>query len=154
MRKIDKIIVHCSDSAWGDAEAVRHWHTDPKPQGRGWKDIGYHAILLNGYRKNSTTLDRGANGLLEIGRPLQIAGAHCFGANANSIGICLIGKTYFTPEQYYKLRQLIDVWRDLYEISNAMIGGHRDFQATSGGKKKTCPNFDVQEFFFGKPEEE
>ena len=138
MRYIEKLIVHCSDSRWGDAEVIDQWHKE-----RGWTGCGYHVVINNGHRKNSTNYDANADGLLQMGRPLEKIGAHCRGHNKSSLGICLIGIDYFTPNQYYKLRQLIDVWRDYYKVSDGMIRGHRDFQATSGGKKKTCPNFDV-----------
>lgn len=148
MRPINKIIVHCSDSPWGDAEVIRHWHADPKPQGNGWSDIGYHAVICNGYRKNSSDFDGGSDGMIQMGRPLERAGSHCYGHNKDSLGICLIGVAAFTPNQFYSLRQIIDVWRQLYSVSDGMIRGHRDFQLTSGGKKKTCPNFDVADWLY------
>ena len=143
-RVINKIIVHCSDSPWGDAEVIDGWHKE-----RGWSGIGYNAVILNGYRKNSHDFDASADGLLQPGRPLEKVGSHCYGHNKDSLGICLIGKAEFTPKQYYTLRQLIDVWRQYYRVPSGMIRGHRDFQLTSGGKKKTCPNFDVQDWMFG-----
>ena len=44
-RTISKVIVHVSDSAWGDVEAIRRWHIQ-----RGWSDIGYHYVITNGRR--------------------------------------------------------------------------------------------------------
>jgi N-acetylmuramoyl-L-alanine amidase len=41
MRKIDKIIVHCSATREGQhipVETIKKWHVE----GRGWSDIGYH----------------------------------------------------------------------------------------------------------------
>lgn len=142
-RTINKIIVHCSDSPWGDAEVIDGWHKE-----RGWSGIGYHCCILNGHRKNSTNFDEGADGRIQMGRPIEKVGSHCYGHNKDSLGICLIGVEAFTPNQYYSLRQLVDVWRQLYEVSDGMIRGHRDFQLTSGGKKKTCPNFDVGSWLF------
>ena len=43
MRKIDKIIVHCTATPEGrhtTVEDVRRWHLD-----RGWSDIGYHFLI-------------------------------------------------------------------------------------------------------------
>ena len=77
MRKIDKIIIHCSATPIGrdfSAKVIREWHV----KGNGWDDIGYHYIVR-------------LNGDLEYGRPVEIAGAHCRGHNKNSIGICYIG---------------------------------------------------------------
>ena len=143
MRHINKIIIHCSDSPWGDAEVIDGWHKE-----RGWSGIGYHAVILNGHRKGSINFDEGTDGLLQMGRPIEKVGSHCYGHNKDSLGICLIGVEAFTPKQYYSLRQIVDVWRQLYEVSDGMIRGHRDFQLTSGGKRKTCPNFDVGQWLF------
>ena len=151
MRDINNIIIHCSDSRWGDAEVIRMWHTDPKPAGNGWADIGYHCVILNGYRKGSVNYDESADGLIQPGRPMEKIGAHCYGHNKDSLGICLIGVDTFTDKQFASLRQLVDVWRQWYVVSDGMIRGHRDFQGRSGGKRKTCPNFDVATWF--KPAE-
>jgi hypothetical protein len=144
VRQINKIIVHCSDSPWGDADVIRDWHVN----GNGWSDIGYHAVICNGHRKGSVNFDEGADGLIQPGRPIEKVGSHCYGHNKDSLGICLIGVEAFTPQQFYSLRQVIDVWRQYYRISTGMIRGHRDFQLTSGGKKKTCPNFDVESWLY------
>ncbi len=62
MRKINKIIVHCTATQEGkeiSVDTIRKWHVD----GRGWSDIGYHYII---------SLD----GLTEVGRPIERSGAH------------------------------------------------------------------------------
>ena len=135
MRSINRIVVHCSDSAWGGAAAIRRWHLE-----RGWSDIGYHAVILNGFRKNSRDFAVGDDGLLEPGRPMDLMGAHAKGANRGSLGVCLIGKEEFTPGQFSALVRLLKVWEALYGVQQARIVGHRDLD--SG---KTCPNFDVQD---------
>ena len=47
MRKINKIILHCSATPSGRAvsvDTIRRWHKK-----RGWSDIGYHYVIqLNG----------------------------------------------------------------------------------------------------------
>ena len=63
MREIQTIVIHCSDSKWGDAEVIRKWHTDPKPRGKAWADIGYHAVICNGFRKSTKTYIPSSNGL-------------------------------------------------------------------------------------------
>ena len=43
MRKINKIIIHCSATPEGrnvKAETIKKWHLD-----RGFSDIGYHYII-------------------------------------------------------------------------------------------------------------
>ena len=77
MRKIDTIVLHCSATPEGRAVSVptiRKWHTDPKPKGRGWSDIGYHFVI-------------GLKGEIWPGRPIGRKGTHVGGHNATSIGI-------------------------------------------------------------------
>src|SRR3972149_8779111 len=87
MRDIKKIIVHCSDSTFGDARAIDRWHRE-----RGWECVGYHWILCNGHRTSMSEYSTEVDGLIEPGRPARMVGAHCKGHNADSIGICLIGE--------------------------------------------------------------
>ncbi|MFZ2619777.1 MAG: N-acetylmuramoyl-L-alanine amidase [Alphaproteobacteria bacterium] len=121
MRNITKHIVHCSDSTHGDVAEIRRWHLE-----RGWRDVGYHFIIRR-------------DGEVEVGRPVNEAGAHCQGFNAESIGTCLVGKDTFTPEQFIALKRL---HRGLKEqFPRVQLFGHCELN-TQG---KTCPNFDVHE---------
>ena len=133
-RAINKIIIHCSDSEFGDSKDITQWHKE-----KGWSTIGYHFVILNGYRDKGV-LTKEDNGLIEAGRDLSIAGAHCQGQNLHSIGICLIGVHNFTEEQFFSLKVLIEGLLRQFKINKSEIYGHRDFSS------KTCPNFDVQEF--------
>ena len=139
MRHIDKLVIHCSDSPYGDATLLRKWHTDPPPAGRGWDDVGYHAAILNGLRYNSRDYVAADDGLIEKGRDVCVPGAHVAGQNASSLGVCLIGVDKFTSSQMGSLRQLIHVWRQLYGIPWEGIVGHYELDS-----RKTCPNFDVR----------
>ena len=136
MRKISKIIVHCSDSKWGNAAIIREWHLD-----RNFADIGYHWIVLNGFPETSKDYIEHYDGLVELGRPESKPGAHCRGQNHDSIGICLIGVEDFTPKQFDALERIVRGIQATHGISDGMVFGHRDFD-----KKKTCPNFDVSEW--------
>ena len=91
----------------------------------GWDGIGYHKVIKR-------------NGVIENGRPEFWIGAHVYGHNKNSLGICLIGKDKFTKNQFLSLKKLIIKWKKKYP--NVEILGHSDFNNT----KKTCPNFDVK----------
>jgi len=130
MRKIRKIIVHCSATREGqniDAATIDVWH-----KARGWSGIGYHFVI-------------GLDGSIEYGRPVATPGAHTKGKNKYSIGICYIGgvdkdlnpKDTRTPEQIISLRQLLTVLVKLHP--DAIIHGHRDFSS------KACPSFDATE---------
>ena len=134
MRKIDKIIIHCSATPEGKdytVAQIREWHTLPKPKGNGWLDIGYHFVI---YR----------DGSIHAGRPVEQSGAHCKGHNADSIGICYIGgcaadgknpKDTRTPEQRVAMERLVRGL--LKEYPEATVHGHNEFAA------KECPCFDV-----------
>ena len=109
--KTERIIVHCSNSTWGNAESIKKWHTDPKPKGNGWRDIGYNGVITNGHCKHNTEYNPKEDGMFQKGRSLDFdtyvdsdeKAAHCLGYNHNSIGICLIGKERFTLNQFITL---------------------------------------------------
>ena len=77
------IVIHCAATKpsmdIGAAE-IRKWHTDPP---RNWDDIGYHYVV-----RRSGTIEKP---MLEVGRYLEIPGAHVANHNHESIGICLVG---------------------------------------------------------------
>lgn len=123
MRQINKAIIHCSDSehlSHDNYESIYKWHVTEK----GWKDIGYHYLILK-------------NGTVKKCRPVHEMGAHCYGQNKESIGICLTGKFEFSSDQYVSLQRLVTELRWLF--GDIEINGHRDFS------DKTCPNFEVKD---------
>lgn len=135
MRTIDEIIIHCSATPEGrfvDVATIRKWHTDPKPIGRGWADIGYHYVIY-------------LDGSVHNGRPVTQMGAHCKGHNRYSIGICYVGgvdmfgtpKDTRTPEQKESLRNLIIRLKN--EYPGATIHGHYEFA------RKACPSFKIED---------
>jgi len=130
MRKIKKIIIHCSDSTWGSAGVIKKWHL-----ARGWTDCGYHYIILNG-QISKRTRHEWKDGLIEPCRPIETAGAHCRGHNKDSIGICLIGKKSFSYRQMKSLTFLVESLKNQFPGSD--VFGHNEFS-----KYKTCPNFKV-----------
>lgn len=76
MRKISKIIIHCSATPEGrdyTVADINRWH-----RARGFRKIGYHFVI---YR----------DGSIHVGRTKNEIGAHCTGQNSISIGICYIG---------------------------------------------------------------
>ena len=131
MRKITEIIIHCSATPEGrdyTVEDIDRWH-----RAQGWQCIGYHYVI---YR----------DGTIHPGRPIEIAGAHCLGHNAHSIGICYIGglrqglpADTRTPAQRTSLLSLIKQLKTAYP--EATIHGHNEFA------QKACPCFDVQKEF-------
>ena len=128
-RIINEIIIHCTATPEGrecSVEEIRQWH-----KARGFTDIGYHYVIH-------------LDGRVEEGRNVDIAGAHCTGHNANSIGVVYVGgcakdgktpKDTRTDAQKASLANLLIDLRKLYP--RATIHGHRDFA------NKACPSFDA-----------
>lgn len=133
MRVINEIIIHCSgtkDKVDIGAKEIKEYHTTPPPLGRGWKDIGYHYVIR-------------LDGTVERGRLISKAGAHCFGHNSHSIGICYVGglnqsgqpADTRTRAQKASLLKLIT---NLVKVYHCDIHGHHDHN-----KAKDCPCFDA-----------
>lgn len=131
MRKISKIIVHCSATIEGQdvkTRTIRDWHV----LGNGWDDIGYHYVI---------ELD----GSLHTGRDENIIGSHCKGHNSESIGICYVGgldkngrpKDTRTDAQKSTMLSLIKRLKAKYP--GAIVYGHNNFSS------KACPCFDAKE---------
>lgn len=142
MRRIDKIVVHCTATRAGrevGIDELRRWHKE-----RGWQDVGYHYVVH-------------LSGEVSKGRPDEVAGAHVRGHNANSIGVVYVGGIDFngrpydtrTPQQKATLVQLLKELKKKYP--NATICGHRDLspdknrdgRITPDEWLKACPCFDA-----------
>ena len=130
MRDISKIILHCSATPGGrdvTVDDIRRWHL-----ANGWDDIGYHFCIY-------------ADGSTHRGRDLDKSGAHTYGHNRNSIGICYIGGVdkdmnptdTMTEMQDIAVIELVKSLRLMFgELS---LHGHNEFSS------KSCPSFDVQD---------
>jgi N-acetylmuramoyl-L-alanine amidase len=130
MRKINKIIVHCTatpENRFTSVDNIRQWH-----KAKGWRDIGYHYVIY-------------LDGTVHEGRPVEQIGSHCKGHNSNSIGIVYVGgidaikfkeKDTRNPAQKAALLGMLKYLKNIYP--SAEIHGHRDFAA------KACPSFDAR----------
>ena len=116
------LVVHCSDTPDDEAIGAREIHA--MHLGFGWHGIGYHRVINR-------------DGIVETARPDYWQGAHVYGHNEISLGVCLIGRNAFTDAQFDALEGVLREWQA--EYSTATICGHRDFSYTD----KTCPNFNV-----------
>lgn len=125
MRAITRHIVHCSDSKIGDVKVIRQWHLQ-----RGFADVGYHFIIRR-------------DGEIEVGRTLDVIGAHCEGYNRDSVGTCLVGERAFTDNQFAALRRIHAMLQALFPGITAHP--HHEFNPA-----KTCPCFDVKTALEGK----
>ena len=131
MRSIEKIVVHVADTPdtldIGAAE-IRQWHTDPKPRGNGWSDIGYHKVVRKG-------------GAIEDGRPEERSGAHVAGYNSDSLAICWVGRNDCQDVQKEAMAEQIFKWLDQHNLNTDKVLGHYELAAG-----KTCPNLDMDQF--------
>ena len=118
------IVIHCSDSEFGDAEMIDRWHKE-----RGWSGIGYHFVITR-------------SGTVQLGRTLHRSGAHAKGYNTSHIGICLIGVKQFNHVQFKALDDIVKALMGAFDIKLHNIIGHYQCRGTN----KTCPNFDVDKY--------
>ena len=134
-RKISEIIVHCSATRPGQgftADDIRRWHVSE----RGFSDIGYHFVVET-------------DGTVSVGRSLDLAGAHCRGHNARSVGVCYMGgigddgspADTRTAAQRSALAALIGALARSFP--GALVRSHRDFA------RKACPCFDATAEYAG-----
>ena len=126
---IKYLVVHCSDTSNSDDLKAIDIHKMHKSF--GWDGIGYHKIIRQ-------------SGEIEEGRPTYWVGAHVYEYNNESLGVCLIGRDNFNNKQLNTLFLLLKSWNLIYP--KAEILGHRDFSNTN----KTCPNFDVKQWWINK----
>lgn len=109
-----RIILHHAESSNCTAEDIHRWHLD-----RGWAGIGYHFFV----RKDGT---------IYRGRPEDCVGAHAYGSNYDSIGICAEGKyneEEMTEAQKQSIIELVRYLEDKYSMNT--IQKHKDVCATS-----------------------
>lgn len=128
MRQIKTIVVHHSASPRDatSVERVRLWHM----RDRGWDDIGYHYVV---------TRDG-----LRLGRPVHKVGAHCYGHNASSVGVCVLGDYTREPMDLWSWSTLVSVVCDLldqYGLTVDDVEGHGGMK----GAATECPGFDVDQ---------
>jgi len=126
---IKYLVVHCADNPNDQDIGCREIHA--MHLGFGWHGVGYHRVIRR-------------DGTVESGRPDCWIGAHVYGFNEQSLGVCLIGRDVFTDAQMNSLETVLREWHTQYP--QATICGHCDFDYT----EKTCPNFDVSAWWSAK----
>lgn len=140
MRKLNRIVVHCSDSAFGDAALINEWHKSRWKASPSGKFIGYHYVVLNGRRTSVNLYDRDDDGSVEEGRPVDEIGCHAAGANTDSIGVCLVGKGgLYTVAQILAASVLIEGLCANHKIPISSVFGH--YQIPNAGK--SCPDIEI-----------
>ena len=130
----DLLILHHAAAASCTAEDVHRWHV-----GNGWAGIGYHYLV----RKDGT---------IYRGRPEDTVGAHAYGANSHSIGVCFEGN--YQVEQTMPASQLAAGQALVADIKRrwgiTKVIGHKDV----AGSTTDCPGkyFPLAAIASGVPE--
>ena len=138
-KSTQRIILHHAAAKTCSAEDIHRWHLN-----KGWNGAGYHFLV----RKD---------GKIYRLRPEDKVGAHAYGSNYNSIGVCFEGDYMVEnmPEEETKAGQeLVAYLKNKYGISEVEV--HKRVNATS------CPgdNFpfnqiaNATEIITPKPSEE
>lgn len=128
MRKINKIILHCTDSPdtldIGFKE-INEWHKENGWLSKSGVSCGYHYIIRR-------------DGTVERGRPEKDVGSHCYGHNKTSIGVVWVGKDRLSMRQDIALRNLLRHLINKHKLDPSDIYGHKEFN-----DHKSCPNVDM-----------
>jgi N-acetylmuramoyl-L-alanine amidase len=160
-RYIRLLVIHCSASANGVSlardgktavQVIDDWHHSRGfARDADWRSrfnpdlrsVGYHYVI-------------NTDGMSETARHRNERGAHVQGSNFNSLGICMIGTDKFTLAQWDTLHSIIKSLLIIYP--NCRICGHRDLsvdinrdgRVTPNEWSKTCPGFDVTDWWLSK----
>ena len=105
-----RVIFHHSLSTSGGVQQIREWHL-----ARGWEDIGYHYVVTD-------------SGDVQSGRDLRLQGAHTYGRNRDSVGVCLVGDFRYTEPSYEQIGGAQRLYHQLCRIYSKSldIEFHRD----------------------------
>lgn len=134
------VVVHITDSFYGDVEIIDRWHKQ-----RGWDGIGYHWLILNTfptkYRWESKRPDLFSDGKIEPARPEKYQGAHVRSHNHYTISVAMVGKNGgFSAAQ---INSALYVCREMKKRFPNLIGVKGHTELDSG---KTCPDLDMDLF--------
>ena len=113
-KSTERIILHHADAKNCSAEDIHRWHLN-----NGWSGAGYHFLV----RKD---------GKVYRLRPEEKVGAHAYGANYNSIGICFEGdymEEDMPAEQIKAGQELVAYLKNKYGIST--VQKHKDVCSTN-----------------------
>ena len=149
MAKLKYLVIHCTATIEGKdvkSDRIRHWHTDPKPQGRGWKQVGYTDLFhLDGTverlvcnnedaRVDPWEVTNGAAGYNGVSRHIVYAGG--LSAKRDARGRYPAKDTRTAAQRKAMAAYVKDFHRRFPDVR---IVGHRDLPNVN----KDCPSFDV-----------
>lgn len=118
------LVLHHADATKCTVQDVHKWHLN-----KGYSGIGYHFFVSK-------------KGEIYEGRPIESVGAHCYGFNKCSIGICAEGdftKDIMPDIQKKAINEILLYLKNIYP--KAEIKGHKELTATAC----PAPNFPLEE---------
>lgn len=146
MKSLEYLVLHCSATPEGrevSGAEIRRWHTDPKPMGRGWGQVGYRRL----YHINGGVEELVANNDDKWVDNWEITNGVA-GKNSICQHWCIIGgmtEDMKRPKDTRSSMQRESLRRDVLafhrRFPSVRIVGHNYFD---GGK--ACPSFDVQKW--------
>ena len=113
-KSTERIILHHADAKSCSAEDIHRWHLN-----NGWSGAGYHFLVKK-------------DGKVYRLRPEDKVGAHAYGSNYNSLGVCFEGNYMEEdmPEAQKEAgKELVAYLKNKYNITT--VQAHRDVCATS-----------------------
>lgn len=131
MRRVDTLVIHHSAGPTGNIREFRVQH-----RARGWKDVGYHALVGNG--------NGCPDGHIQAGRPEDEVGAGVYGNNTGKLQVVLVGQFdpdwsgYTGPPTVRQLSALGHwLWTNGRQYQAASVVGHKEI--TKPGHGTACP---------------
>jgi len=152
-QKIENIVIHHSAGPAGCAVEIDRMHRKQ----RGWTRIGYNAVFLNGYPNQRCWKENQrhgwCDGWMEWGRPFDCddvvdadeVGAHAYGWNRKSFGLCMIGGVQedITPRQLLSIRSfIIHHLLPMTKLPMQAVIGHNEVP----GASTLCPGINMDLF--------
>lgn len=140
--KLKFLVIHCTATPEGrevTSDQIRHWHLDPPPKGRGWKQVGYTDLIhLNGGVERMVANNEDSNV-----DPWEITNG-AVGINGQSRHVVYAGGLTSdgkSPKDTRTLSQKVAMIKYVREfvIKNpeVLVAGHNQFA------QKACPSFNV-----------
>ena len=152
------IIIHVTATTPAMVDVDARW-VDRLHRTKGWLGCGYHEVITRaGERQNSRGGFRTRTLTAEGFQPGAHVGDCGVKWNKITIGISMAGginkngepEANFTNEQYISLAEAVREYRDMFNISDDQVIGHRDLIKMTKAPPKACPCFSVQEWLIGE----
>lgn len=143
-KRLKYLVIHCTATPEGrevSVDDIRRWHLSPKPQGRGWRQVGYTEMIhLNGAVEqlvgnndddwvDSWEITNGVKGINTNARHVVYVG----GTDKN-----MKPKDTRTPAQRTSLAKYVKSF--VSKNPEIIVGGHNQFA------NRACPSFNVPEW--------